>query len=61
MGTAKIFFQTLHHTNREGLKKMEFSTKVGWGAQWAKIKVHSTLIKKIYENGQNYEQNLTKL
>ena len=33
----------------------------GWGCgdpQWAKIMVHSTLIEKIYENGQIYEQNI---
>ena len=28
--------------------------------QWAKIMVHSTLIKYIYENGQIYEQNIDK-
>ena len=28
------------------------------GAQWAKIKVYSTLIKLIYENGEIYEQDI---
>ena len=32
---------------------------LAWGgAQWAKIMVHSTLIKQFYENGQIYEQNI---
>ena len=37
---------------------MYYVTVFGGGPQWAKIKVHGTLIKQIYENGQIYEQNI---
>ena len=43
----------MNQDDQDALKQLWWS---GGGAQWAKIMVHSTWIKWIYENGQIFEQ-----
>ena len=52
---------TPKYTNKQmlhGVRDDSFLDILGGAseAQWAKIKVHSTLIRGIYENGQIYDQ-----
>ena len=44
--------------NKGAPRLLGFTTFSWSGAQWAKIKVHITLINQIYENGHTYEQNI---
>ena len=62
MPTARVLSQTYQPAKEKLITITEkivlFDANQPPPPQWAKIMVHSTLIKQFYENGQIYEQNI---